>query len=207
MVKIKRIGLFGGSFDPVHAGHLKLASLAKKEFRLGKVIFIPAFTPPHKKHKALSNPSRRLKMLSLAIKPHPSFSVSRFELNKRKPVFTYRTLEHFSKKYRGSALFFILGSDSLADIKSWKRPGRILELSELIVGVRKGAAKPGKPSAGRVHVLRKTLPSVSSTGIRMLAQSSRKTEDGRRKTDLKNKLKGLVPNAVASYIIKNGIYN
>lgn len=188
-----RIGLFGGSFDPVHNGHLRLAEFAKKEFKLDKVVFIPAYDPPHRKQKKLSPPAARLKMLSLAAGRKPGFEISRYELNKKRPVYTYRMLEHFSKEFRGSTLFFIAGSDSLADMKHWKRPGRILELAEVITGVRKGSVKPKRSAGGRIHVLSRPIPRVSSTGIRELAAKGAP-------------LKGLVPPAVASYIRKHDIY-
>lgn len=197
MAKIRRIGLFGGSFDPVHAGHIRLAGTAKRVFRLDKVIFIPAYTPPHKKQKSLSSPSRRLKMLSLAIGKRRGFEVSRFEIDRKKPVYTYQTLEHFAKIFKKSRLFFIAGSDSLIDLKKWKKPERILQLAEIISGTRPGS-RPVKPAgvsaAGRVHLIKSRFLNVSSTRIRKLAKAGKP-------------LKGLTAGSVASYIRKNELYN
>ena len=193
MKRTQRIGLFGGSFDPVHNGHIKLAGLAKREFKLDKVVFIPAYNPPHKKQKSLASPPRRLRMLSLAIGKRKDFEISRYELNLKKPVFSYQTVEHFAKKYGGAILFFIVGSDSLIDLKNWKKPARILELSDIITGIRKGTKRPGNPAEKRIHLLKEPIPPVSSTIIRKLAGSGAP-------------LKGFVPGNVASYIRKHELY-
>src|SRR3989339_776506 len=110
-----RLGLFGGSFDPVHCGHMELARAARGECGLDRVFFIPALRPPHKKGRALTDARHRLAMLRLAVRPYPAFSISAFELNRKTTTYTYRTLEYFRARYPGAELFFILGSDSLSE--------------------------------------------------------------------------------------------
>lgn len=200
MIKVKRIGLFGGSFDPVHKGHIRLALLAKKEFRLDKVIFIPAYKPPHKTQKVLTSPRHRLKMLALAVKKYPALSVSLLEINRKKPVYTYQTLESFAKTCPKCDLFFIAGSDSLADMENWKKPSRILELSRLIVGRRKNsgagssfASLAAKFGHERVFVISGQLPPVSSSDIRKRIKTGRP-------------YRALLPAAVYKHIKKHGLY-
>jgi nicotinate-nucleotide adenylyltransferase len=195
MGNVKRIGIFGGSFDPVHLGHIKLALSAKKEYKLDSVIFVPARRPPHKRNKNLLSGNKRRKMLSLALKPFPCLSIDAYELKKRAAAFTYRTMEHYRSKFPDSKLYFIAGGDSLAEMRTWKNPERILELSELIVGRRKGAgaAVPLK-FRGRVNFLKRSLPGISSSEIR-----------GRIKKG--TPVSGLVPPEVEKYIVKNELYN
>lgn len=194
MIKITRVGLFGGSFDPVHKGHIRLALLAKKEFRLNKVIFIPAYKPPHKAHKVLTSPSHRLKMLLLAVKKYPSLSVSSVELDRKKAVYTYQTLEHFSRACPKCDLFFIVGSDSLAEMDNWKKPAKILELSRLIVGRRRNAAAPAsKLGHERVFVLSGQIPPASSSEIR-------------KKIKAGQPYKTMLPTTVHKHIKKHGLY-
>jgi len=174
MKREQRIGIFGGSFDPVHLGHIKLALSAKREYNLDKVIFVPAYRPPHKKDKKLLPGRFRVKMLSLALKDFPFFCVDKYELNRRTVTYTYNTIEYFRRKYRGDSLYFIAGSDSLAEFRSWKNPEMILRNAELLVGRRKGAPRH-KVLSGYlpgVHFLKSGLPDVSSTGIRKGARAA-----------------------------------
>jgi len=189
MKREHRIGIFGGSFDPVHMGHIKLALSAKREYNLDKVIFVPAYRPPHKTDKKLLPGSLRVKMLSLALRRFHFFSVDKFELNRRAVTYTYSTIEHFKNKYRGGRLFFIVGSDSLAQFRSWKNPEKILQNAELLVGRRKGAAaKAPARFRNEVHFLKSRIPEVSSTDIRKGTRTA------------------LDP-AVKRYILNHGTYN
>jgi nicotinate-nucleotide adenylyltransferase len=117
--------------------------------------------------KKLLPGSLRVKMLSLALKDFPFFRIDKYELNRRAVTYTYRTLKHFRKKYRGDSLYFIVGSDSLAKFRSWKKPEKILQNAELLVGRRKGApAKAPAKFADAVHFLKSRIPDISSTSIR-----------------------------------------
>lgn len=132
-----RIGLFGGTFDPVHKGHLTLALAAKKEYHLDKVIFIPCHISPFKKNNPLASPRHRIKMLQLAIEPHkPCFMISYFELKQKGISYSYRAVTHFCKIYRSSRIYFIMGADSLKDLKLWKNVEKILKRAQIIVGRR-----------------------------------------------------------------------
>ena len=119
--KEKRIGILGGTFNPIHSGHLNLARHAKKLLSLDKVIFVPTYIPPHKKIENSISPKGRLNMITRAIRDEKSFSLSLYEIKRRRKSYSIRTLEFFKKKFGGNArLFFLMGADSLIGIYSWK---------------------------------------------------------------------------------------
>jgi nicotinate-nucleotide adenylyltransferase len=194
MKKKCRIGVFGGSFDPVHCGHIELADNSLKELSLDKVIFVPAKIPPHKLHKRLSPLKHRLAMLKAALKPHVRFSVSRYELNRRGTTFTYKTLGYFRKFFKNADLFLIIGSDSLNDISSWKNLPEILRSAEIITGIRKGFEVHVSPKLrNEVHILKKPIAGISSSEIRRLVRNKVSVEK-------------LVPKGVFTYLAKHAIY-
>lgn len=136
-VKTCRIGLFGGTFDPVHKGHLALALAARKEYHLDKVIFIPCYISPFKKDNPLTSARHRINMLRLALEPHkPYFMISYFELKQKGVSYSYRTVTNFCKIYRPSRLYFIMGSDSSKDLRLWKNVEKILGQVKIIIGRR-----------------------------------------------------------------------
>ena len=122
-----RLGIFGGTFDPVHYGHLLLAECCREECRLDEVWFLPTAMPPHKQ-RTLTPAAARIEMLELAIAGHAAFSVSRYETDRGGVNYTAETLAHFS---RGSArqLFFLLGADMFHDLPQWREPQRICQLA------------------------------------------------------------------------------
>ena len=126
-----KIGLIGGTFNPVHYGHLLIAQAARESHRLDQVIFIPAGLPPHKKSPRTSAEDR-LAMLRLAVRGNPFFKVSDWEIRQKRVVYTYETLEHFRQVRPKDALHFIIGSDSLEDLPRWKKPERLRALCRFI---------------------------------------------------------------------------
>lgn len=190
-----KIGLFGGSFDPVHNGHIKLAKAALKELRLDTVIFIPAKYPPHKLNKKLLPAATRLKLLSIALKPYNNFTISRYELARKSVTFTFRTVSHFRKLYPSAELFFIIGGDSLAELKTWKNAEKLAETIRFLVGKRPGIKIPAPvPFKDSVLFIKQKLPEVSSSCVRARAA-------------LNQSLKRLVPFEVEKEIFSKGIYN
>src|SRR3989338_3249134 len=116
-----RIGILGGTFNPIHIGHLILAEEACFKLKLDKLIFVPTFIPPHKDMEPEMHPQDRLKMVQIAIEDNPSFEVSRFEIDSKKKSYSIDTLKEFRRIYGDDAeLYFITGSDSLKDLFSWK---------------------------------------------------------------------------------------
>jgi nicotinate-nucleotide adenylyltransferase len=193
MKQKKRIGLFGGSFDPVHAGHITLAKQALEELALDKVIFIPAKKPPHKQSHYLAAPKHRIKMLSLATCGIKKTGISYYELEKKQTTFTYQTIEYFKQQYPNADIFFIMGSDSIRQVKRWKKPKLVISLCMLVVGKRGKAAIQRAIDIENTCILRKTIPSISSSQIRENLKANKSVHEW-------------VDPKVKKYILKHGLY-
>ena len=135
-----RLGIFGGTFDPVHIGHLLLAEYCREQCRLDQVWFLPAAEPPHKQRSDLTPAEQRIEMLELAIGGHGAFSVCKLEVERGGVSYTVDTLSELAATDPARQLFFLLGGDSLADLPRWREPARICHLA-LPVAV----ARPGNP--------------------------------------------------------------
>lgn len=133
-----RIGLFGGSFDPVHVGHLVAAECCREQARLDRVVFMPAAVPPHKQGRSLAPAEDRVEMLRLAIGGHEAFAVSTAEIDRGGVSYTVETLARLADEHPGDSLCLILGPDALRDFPTWREPARILELAEIIAVERTG---------------------------------------------------------------------
>ena len=198
MVEAKRkIGLFGGSFDPIHNGHLQIAARAQEQLFIDRIIFIPAAIPPHKQHLTLTDENHRLRMTQLAIEKYSDFEVSAVEIERSGISYTIDTLLYFRMKYNLSKeqLQFIIGADSLVNFHKWREPEKILENCQLVVYDRKGANLNSVSDELRkkVHFLNAPLINLSSTAVR----NKIKTGDDLIK---------LLPEKVVEYIFKNGLY-
>ncbi len=190
-----RIGILGGSFDPIHQGHLTLARESMKQFKLDKVLFIPASVPPHKKNDAFVTPApSRARMTELAIVEEPRWEVCDFELRRPGVSYTVDTLRELRKIYPPPhELFFIAGADSLQDLAKWKDPEEILKLSEWIVAPRDSVPFP--PSLpGGIHRLNIPLVEISATELR---DKIRRAED----------VSHWIPERVARYIQERNVYS
>ncbi len=135
-----RIGLFGGTFDPVHYGHLMAAETCREMLQLDQVRFVPAAVPPHKLNESITDGHARADMLNLALSGYPEFVVDRRELKRTGPSFTVDTLTEFSHELPGAELYFLMGADSLRDLMTWKQPRQIAALATLLVCRRPGVA-------------------------------------------------------------------
>jgi nicotinate-nucleotide adenylyltransferase len=191
---VERIGILGGTFDPLHIGHLVAASEALHAVELDRVIFIPAGRPWQKSTYAPAED--RFMMTTLGVAAHPHFSVSRVELDRRGPTYTVETLETLTSFFQGSSLFFIAGMDAVADLGTWHRVEELASLAEVIAVTRPGstfdiaAAPEGWP---RVHAMEIPQLDVSSTMVR---QRLAKGEP----------IDFLVPPTVVDYIRQHGLY-
>lgn len=187
-----RIGILGGTFNPVHVGHLVLAEEAKEKLNLDKVIFAPAYIPPHKKDEELADANDRFKMVELAIRGNPCFEVSAFEIDAKTTSYSVETLKEFKKKYgEETKLFFITGADSLGELFSWKEIDEIFKLSQFIVANRPGYEITNVPE--NVDVVTITPLEISSSQIR------KKIKEGKS-------IRYLVPEPVREYIIARRLY-
>ncbi|MBI4974899.1 MAG: nicotinate-nucleotide adenylyltransferase [Candidatus Omnitrophica bacterium] len=187
-----KIGILGGTFNPIHMGHLILAEEAYYKLKLDKLIFVPAFMPPHKEMTPAVSPEDRLNMVRLAIEDNPHLEVSTFEIDSKKRSYSVDTLKEFRRTYgKDSELFFITGSDSLKDLFSWKDVNDIFKISKFIV-----ANRPGYP----VKDVPKDVETVVITPIEISSQDIRKRLKERRS------IRYLVPEKVRLYTIEHNLY-
>ncbi len=187
-----RIGILGGTFNPIHLGHLVLAEEAEEKLNLDKVVFVPAYIPPHKKGEEIAEANDRLKMVELAIKGNPSFEVSTYEMGAKTTSYSVETLKEFKARYgEDTKLFFITGADSLGELFSWKELDEIFKLSQFIVANRPGYEIANIPQ--QIEVVTITSLEISSTQIR------RKIKEGKS-------IRYLVPEPVREYILARGLY-
>ncbi len=200
---MKRIGVLGGTFNPVHNGHLALAAAAKKEFALDKIIFMPAGVPPHKETREIEEKKDRYRMVKLAIKRHPDYSVSRIEMDREGFSYAVDTFNILKKSFKGKVkLFYIMGLDSINEILSWKKPLELFKLCEFIVGTRPGTRirtfrrlvkfPPLEKEVDKIHIV-ELKEDISSSDIR------RRISEGRSAARL-------APKAVLNYIRRNNLY-
>ncbi|MES2788195.1 MAG: nicotinate-nucleotide adenylyltransferase [Planctomycetota bacterium] len=197
-----RIGIYGGTFDPVHLGHLLLAETCREQCRLDRVIFIPAGVPPHKQGRELTAGPLRANMLEFALAGCPEFSVDRSEIKRSGPSYTVETLRNLQQNYPTDELFFLMGADSLVEFPQWKEPREIATLAGLIV-VNRGTQAPPElesliPELGAEAVARIQL--VTMPGIEISAS------DLRRRSQQGYSLRYLTPRAVERFIIEHKVY-
>jgi len=139
---VERIGLFGGTFNPIHWGHLRAAEEIQEDFQLKKVVFIPALIPPHKNGESILSSQHRLQMVQLAIHDNPGFTISDFEIRRSRTSYSIFTIEYFQRELGfKAALFFLMGIDSYLEISTWKDFNRLFSLSNFIVMARPGYPK------------------------------------------------------------------
>ncbi len=192
-----RIGLFGGTFDPIHVGHLIVAEEAREVLDLDRVIFIPCGVPPHKHPHRISDPALRLEMTRLAIEGNKHFELSDFEIGQQAASFTVETVEHFKGVLGADAeLFLIVGADSILEIPTWREPQKLLSQCRPVVAGRPGFDLDGlgPELRERGSVLEGVLVDVSSTDIRKRVAAGRS-------------IRYLVPASVASFISEHKLYS
>lgn len=159
----RRIALFGGTFDPIHRGHLEIATRAREAMALDEVRFLPCRTSPHKIGVASAPADDRLEMVRLATRGLPWATVDDFDLRSPPPSYSYLTAEEMARRFPGDRLFWIMGADQWRALPSWKHPERLAERVEFIVFSRDGAPEPHP--VWRMHHLQGTHP-ASATAIR-----------------------------------------
>lgn len=198
-----RVGILGGTFDPVHLGHLIIAEQARVQLDLRKVIFIPAGKPWMKSDKHISSAEHRVAMLRLAVNDNPAFEISTIEIKRQGPSYTVDTLEVLHNKLgNDSKIYLLIGWDALNALPSWKDPDKIIKLAVIVSVARPGYEKPD------IDLLESKLPGARASIIVLdhpLIEIS--------STDIKNRLtqnksiKYLVPYKVERYIYDNAIYS
>lgn len=167
MSKLLRIGVFGGTFDPIHKTHLEIARAARDQARLDRVLFVPAASPPHKQDDVLTDAEDRFAMVAAAITGEPGFEASRIEIDREGPSYTIDTLDALGGLFPDAEFFLIIGFDSLVDLPRWRRAEAIVARAGLLVAPRLDSANGLQaPYPDRVQMLRLPASPVSSTEIR-----------------------------------------
>lgn len=214
----KRIALYGGTFDPVHLGHLAIARTISQIFEIDELLFVPAWIAPHKLNRDVTPALHRYAMLALATQQDAQLRISRFELESPERRYTVETLAHFEAELGESAeLFFVMGADSWSEIQTWREWHRLLTMANHIVMTRPGydleVAGIDAKVAARIVDLRNeraVRPLIDGKQIFFtdaVQQEISATEIRRaaRQRDFQ-RLRGLVPESVADYIIKYELY-
>jgi len=190
----ERIGLFGGSFDPIHTGHLILAEAARETAALDKIYFLPTAVPPHKRRDDLSEFEIRSRMVELAIEDNPHFELSLLE-GKEEISYTYESVLLFKERgYGKEEIHLLVGGDSLEDLSFWKNPEIIFEHATIIAMIRPAYTSiPALPENAAVIMIESGSNSISSSEIRKLVSEGRS-------------IRYLVPRPVERFIDENALY-
>lgn len=199
-----RVGVFGGTFDPVHLGHLILAEQCRDQGRLDQVLFLPAARPPHKQDRELTPFDRRVEMLSLAIAGHPAFRIDELERERPGPSYTADTLDVLRQRASQTELFLILGSDSLVDLPFWYEPAKIVELASLLIVARPGSDIPPLETLRKPLRLPESLPLRAELVVCPLIDIA--SRDLRRRVAEGKSIRYMVPRAVEMYIREKKLY-
>lgn len=190
-----RIGIFGGTFNPPHMGHLITLESVRDQLCFDEILFIPSSQPPNKPHSILAPAHDRLEMTSLAIRGNTYFKVSDIEIRREGYTYTVDTLRNLALEYKGSDLFFVMGVDNYVEFESWKNPQEILTYADVVVMSRPGyeTIENKSPFARSIHFLNVPLIGISGTDVR-------------RRVKLGRSIRYLVPRAVEDYISRNNLY-
>ena len=199
-----RLGIYGGSFDPVHYGHLLLAECCRESLRLDEVWLVPAAVPPHKQDRQRATGKARLEMLELALSGHEQLRASPLEIDRGGVSYTVETLAAIHQQQPAAMLFFLMGADSLHDLPTWREPGRICELALPAVVRRGGAPQPDFSVLGSL-VSAQRLEEIKAAQIRMpLIELS--STDLRERAAAGQSLRYRTPRAVEKYIETHRLY-
>ena len=209
-----KVGVLGGTFDPIHYGHLELAEAAGRLFDLDEIILIPAAVPPHKQHRQITSFSHRIAMLNLAVQRRTALHVSSIEKLLPVPSYTIETLQYLRiHSVESMNLYFITGADAFLEIESWKQYKDVLSISNFLVFTRKGNKTEklynflnqlgyqqradswiNRNTKRSVHTSSYSLPSISSSNIRKRIRRGKTVID-------------MIPDAVYRYIVTNELYD
>ena len=201
MIKTLRLGIMGGTFDPVHYGHLVTAEEALVQFNLDRVVFMPTGRPVRKTHRSVSSAEDRYLMTVIATASNPDFEVSRLEIDRPGDTYTVDTLRQLRDSYGANTeLFFITGADAVREILTWRGAEELADLTTFISATRPGYladpladAMPFGAAAPRVEPMAVPALAISSSDIRARVADRRP-------------VRYLLPEAVSAYIVKNGLY-
>ena len=224
-LELRRIGLFGGTFNPIHIGHLRIAGEIKEHFSLDGILFIPTGIPPHKEDSEVIDPVHRLHMVELAIAPYKDFTVSSIEVERKGVSYSIDTIKTLQKEMGHTVeLYFIVGSDAFLEIRTWKDVDELLTLCNFIVIPRPGhrfidlkgidipslnrisAVDLDKLDRGEISRLPATLTERYCLFLERITPCDISSTELRRLIKEKKEVKNLLPESVLLYIMKQGLY-
>lgn len=200
-----RLGIYGGTFDPVHYGHLLLAEQCREQCALDEVCFVPAASPPHKDDDGITPARHRLQMLEFALAGCPELTISDIEIQREGPSFTVDTLQQLTDEDPSRELFLLMGMDSLVDFPTWREPTRILELATLVVVNRRSQHDDAAHEAA-VATLQQSLGKIPEIQIIEMPDIDISATDIRRRAREGRSLRFLTPRPVAMYIAEHDLY-
>ncbi|MFA5362329.1 MAG: nicotinate-nucleotide adenylyltransferase [Candidatus Omnitrophota bacterium] len=186
-----KIGILGGTFNPIHIGHLILAEEVREKLELDRIFFVPAYQAPHKDNTETANPASRYAMVKSAIASNRFFSVSSVEIKRKGPSYTIDTIKDFKKKFGKAELYFITGSDLLTYLDEWKDLNQIIKMVKFVVATRPGYPLSNIPSYIRTMDIRAV--DISAFEIRRYIKQGRS-------------FRYLVPDSVFEYINQHTLY-
>jgi len=214
----EKIGLFGGTFNPIHLGHIRAAEIADRVFALDRLFFIPSYIPPHKGSEQIASPEHRLRMVELAVEPFPQFHPSSIEIDAGGKSYSIRTLKKMKMRYPEARIFFLLGVDAFLEIETWRDYENVLEQCSFIIMSRpqfhleeahevlskkysqrivdlssSSTPEDTAHSANRIYLLPIQALDISSTEVRT-------------RVNRNQSVKGLVPESVEHYLKEKGLY-
>lgn len=197
-----RLGIYGGTFDPVHYGHLVLAETCREQLQLDEVRFVPAATPPHKPNHKISDGHARADMLSFAVSGYPEFVIDRRELKRKGPSYTVDTLAEFKAERPDAELYFLVGADSLRDLLAWRDPERITQLATLVA-----CNRPGLPDLNRDQVAAWVGPELAER-IRtvQIPGTDISASDLRHRIHSNRSIRFLTPRSVEAFVLEHKLY-
>ncbi|MCI8455386.1 MAG: nicotinate-nucleotide adenylyltransferase [Lachnospiraceae bacterium] len=200
---MKQIGIMGGTFDPIHNGHLLLGKQAHLEYGLEEIWFMPSHIPPHKKDRPVTDGEDRMQMLALALEEYPYCLVSDFEMKREGNTYTAQTLALLKQTYSEVRFFFIIGADSLFQIETWYKPAQVMAQAPLLVS--------GREYEGSVRTLEEQIAYLKAKyGADISILHNKEIEIAskqiRRRIANGEDIRGLVPEKVAAYIKKRKLY-
>ena len=201
-----RLGILGGTFDPIHYGHLNIAEQARDQFDLDKVLLIPSghsYFKDNRKQKVLP-PQTRLEMARIAVDGYEPFEVSDIEVTRPGNTYSFETLEALAGQYPEAELFFIVGADTICSMDTWKEPARIFSACTVLAAMREDQVDPESFQTARKALEEKYGAVIRTVSIPNIGISS---TDIRERVGLKKSIHYLVPYTLERYIIENGIYS
>ena len=195
-----RLGIYGGTFDPIHYGHLLLAERCREELQLDEVWFIPAGSPPHKQGRVMTPAKARAEMVEFAVSGFPEFRVSRIEMERGGTSYTVQTLEQIKAADLTRELFLLMGADSIAELATWKAPARILELSQVVAVNRAGESPDLSSLQSLLNQTGRTVRTVEMPAMGVSASEIRS------RVAQSQSIRFLTPRPVEMYIRQHKLY-